>query len=331
MHVHTRAGRSGGVSGSGNRRHVACALGLGVTLSLLLCGLGGVGSPAWAAEPGPKPTNPMLAPDAPAKPTRAAAASSGRSAESSAMRAAALSAPDPIKMPMPGTGPAWDYRGDSGPQAWSSLGSEYALCGSGVSQSPVDLSRTYNGPDPRIQFNYKPSHLKITNTGHTLQVTYDPGSFIKIDDRTYDLQSFHFHLPSEHTVKGQPYDMELHLVHRSAEGAVVVVAVFLQRGDVNEGLTEMWEHLPTLPGEERTYQTVMVNAATLLPSNPAYYLYNGSLTEPPCTEGVRWSVMATPVQASDAQVLTFKRLFPMNARPVQPLHDRFLINVTGGR
>ncbi len=228
-------------------------------------------------------------------------------------------------------GPHWDYLGENGPQYWANLAPEFALCSTGQNQSPIDIRRVYSGAEPRIQFNYRPSKLHVVNNGHTIQVNTDPGSFIRIDDRTFELQQFHFHTPSEHTVNGQAYDMEIHFVHKSAEGALAVVGVFMKRGAVNEGLQEVWEHLPGLPGEERSYQTVLVNAADLLPSAQAYYLYSGSLTTPPCSEGVRWNVMLAPVEISDAQVASFKRLFPLNARPVQPLRERFVINVTGAK
>lgn len=227
--------------------------------------------------------------------------------------------------------PHWDYRGETGPLAWGNLSPEFALCGTGQNQSPIDVQRVYTGSEPRLKFDYHPSKLRIVNNGHTIQVNYEPGSFVRIEKRSYELLQFHFHLPSEHTLKGQPFDMELHLVHRSAEGALAVVAVYIQRGAVNEGLQEVWEHLPGMAGEERGYQTVMVNAADLLPQNPSYYLYSGSLTTPPCSEGVRWNVMATPIEFSEAQYVTFKRLYAFNARPVQPLRERFVIQVTGGR
>jgi carbonic anhydrase len=265
--------------------------------------------PAFAAEP---------AKGAMGKPVSAPAASSG-----APVSAANYPAP-------PSAGPPhWDYKGDDGPQNWGSLAPEYALCGTGLQQSPIDIQRVYTGSDPRIQFNYKPSRLRVVNNGHTIQVNYDPGSSIKIDDHTYELLQFHFHTPSEHKLNGQTFDMELHFVHKSAEGTLAVVGVFLQRGAVNEALQDLWEHLPSLAGEERSYQTVMINAADLLPSTATYYLYSGSLTTPPCTEGVRWNVIASPLPISDAQVTTFKRLFPFNARPVQPLNDRFVINVVG--
>ena len=235
--------------------------------------------------------------------------------------------------PQPGLSgaPHWAYLGENGPKEWGVISPEFALCGTGQNQSPIDVQRVYSGAEPRIQFNYRPSKLRIVNNGHTIQINTDPGSFIKIDERTFDLVQFHFHTPSEHTVKGQAYDMEVHFVHKSAEGVLAVVGVLMKRGAVNEGLQDVWEHLPSLPGEERSYQTVTVNPAELLPPSQAYYLYSGSLTTPPCSEGVRWNLMLTPIEISDAQAGAFKRLFPLNARPVQPLRERFVINVTGAK
>jgi len=293
-------------------------------LAMLALGL------AWLAPAGPLGAEAGQAagtPDSsavPAKPpprseTKKAPAKSGQPAAQGHERAAA------------GGAPHWEYVGEVGPVAWGSLAPEFAVCGTGQNQSPIDLQRVYTGSEPRLQFDYRPSKLRIVNNGHTIQVNYDPGSFLRIDKRSYELVQFHFHLPSEHTLKGQPFDMELHLVHKNAEGILAVVGVFLQRGAVSEGLQEVWEHLPGMAGEERSYQTVMVNAADLLPGNASYFLYSGSLTTPPCSEGVRWHVMATPLEFSEAQYIAFKRLFALNARPVQPLRERFVIQVTGGR
>ncbi len=296
-----------------------------VALAILALGLGWVTPAGWVHAEAERPSSAKDGNLPPAKPTPRSDAKivSTQSAKSAAQTHEPQAGP--------GSAPHWDYRGENGPSAWGSLAPEFALCSAGQNQSPIDVRRVYTGNEPHLQFSYRPSKLRIVNNGHTIQVNYDPGSFLKIDNRAYELVQFHFHLPSEHTVKGQPFDMEMHLVHRSAEGALAVVGVLMQRGSVSEGLQEVWEHLPGMAGEERSYQTVMVNAADLLPQNPSYYLYSGSLTTPPCSEGVRWQVLATPIEISEAQYVTFKRLFTLNARPVQPVRERFVIQVTSGR
>jgi carbonic anhydrase len=218
----------------------------------------------------------------------------------------------------------WGYEGSTGPAKWASLESEYATCGTGKTQSPIDIqdSAAKKSDLPPIAFDYKPSPLKIIDNGHTIQVNYAPGSSITVQGKQYELVQFHFHRPSEEKINGRPYDMVAHLVHKDRDGNLAVVAVLLKIGGANKLIQTLWDALPRKKNEEEV-KSVEVNVSDLLPANKsAYYTFTGSLTTPPCSEGVTWFVLKSPMVISEQQVLRFARLYSMNARPTQPLNGR---------
>jgi carbonic anhydrase len=217
--------------------------------------------------------------------------------------------------------PHWTYSGEEGPEAWGDLATEYALCKTGKSQSPIDFTYavTHSGG---ITMSYQPTHVNMVNNGHTIQVNYDPGSYMELDGVRYDLLQFHFHAPSEHTENGTTATMELHLVHKSAEGNLAVVGLMLDAGADNAVLAKFWDKIPTKP--EAITLTDTINIAEALPTASPYYSYSGSLTTPPCSEGVKWTVLDDRGQVSPAQVQSFMTIIGMDARPVQPLNDRVL-------
>jgi len=219
----------------------------------------------------------------------------------------------------------WSYSGRTGPAKWAALESDYSACGIGKLQSPIDIrdSVARKGALPAIVFDYKPSPLKIVDNGHTIQVDYAPGSFITVEDKRYELVQFHFHKPSEEKINGKGAAMVAHLVHRNADGNLAVVAVLLKTGHVNKLVETLWKNLPPEKERETAVEGIQVNAADLLPATTAaYYTFTGSLTTPPCTEGVTWFVLKTPASVSNSEVARFAQLYPMNARPTQPLNGR---------
>jgi carbonic anhydrase len=221
----------------------------------------------------------------------------------------------------------WGYAGDTGPERWGDLAPEYAACKTGKSQSPIDIREAVPADLEAIAFRYVPSPLNIVDNGHTIQVTVAPGSGITLGDKRYELLQFHFHRPSEEKVNGRGYDMVAHLVHRDAEGRLAVVAVLLTEGAGHPLIRILWNNLPAAKGKEQAVPTVRIDPGGLLPSDRAYYTYPGSLTTPPCTEGVTWIVLRMPVQISRGQIERFGRIYPLNARPVQPLNGR-VVKVT---
>jgi carbonic anhydrase len=170
----------------------------------------------------------------------------------------------------------------------------------------------------------KDSKRKSYN-GHTIQVNYDEGSSITYNETTYQLVQFHFHHPSEHTVNGEPAAMEIHFVHKDAAGNLAVVGVLLVEGEAdNQAYASVFTHLPAEESEPQT-SDIKVNAADMLPESRTFYTYTGSLTTPPCTQGVRWLLLTEPIELSAAQLAAFNAIFEHNARPVQPLNDRDLL------
>lgn len=226
-----------------------------------------------------------------------------------------------------GHGAHWEYKGETGPEKWGDLAEEFAVCKTGKSQSPVDLKAGIDAELPKLKFDYQAVPLKVLNNGHTIQMDQKGAGKAKIDGKDYDLLQFHFHAPSEHTVDGKVYPMEVHLVHKNAEGRLAVVGIMIKEGKENAALKAAWDNMPEKGGEEKTVSGAKINPTDLLPKGGQdFHRYAGSLTTPPCSEGVLWTVLKDPIEMSAAQIDKFKTVVHENARPVQPLHDRFLLD-----
>jgi carbonic anhydrase len=219
----------------------------------------------------------------------------------------------------------WGYNGAEGPSHWAELNPEFALCGSGHQQSPIDIRNVRKADLPPIRMDYKPSPLHIIDNGHTIMINYAPGSFIRVGGKRYALKQFHFHRPSEERIHGKAYDMSLHLVHADEQGNLAVVAVLLKRGADNPLVHELWSDLPKEKEHEEQLDNIQINAKSLLPSDLDYYTFPGSLTTPPCTENVTWFVLEHPVTLSAAEIQRFEKLYRHNARPTEPLYDRVVM------
>jgi carbonic anhydrase len=226
----------------------------------------------------------------------------------------------PVFVLADGIQPHWGYGGAANPTAWGKLRSEFSKCESGIEQSPIDIKGAVKGSATPITFNYKSSPLVVVNNGHTIQANYAPGSSISIDGEKYALLQFHFHIPSEHQIAGKASPMEVHLVHRNAAGKLAVVGVMINKGEENPLISKVWQAIP--PFDKKTIENTTIDAANLLPPNKSYYSYEGSLTTPPCSEGVKWHLFTTSISLSDRQINTFKKLYQVDARPIQPIGDR---------
>jgi len=223
----------------------------------------------------------------------------------------------------------WTYEGPRGAEHWSELDPDYAPCNTGKEQSPIDIRATEKARLPALQFEYTRSPLKyLINNGKTIRVNYhdrkDAGSFLVVGTKRYRLTQFHFHRPSEESVHGTSYDMVAHLMHEAHDHAAAGVAVFLETGASNLTVQQLWNHMPITEGAEQEIPGVTIDPSGLLPRNTGYYMYVGSLTAPPCTEGVTWFVLKTPVEVSTDQIAAFAKLYPHNVRPAQPLNGRIV-------
>lgn len=220
-------------------------------------------------------------------------------------------------------GAAWDYTGDTGPDNWAKLSPEYSSC-AGSNQSPINMAGFVDAKLEPIVFTYDAGSSDILNNGHTVQVNTLPGSTITVDGIAFELKQFHFHVPSENQIHGKSYPMEGHLVHADKNGNLAVVAVMVEEGKANDALAKAWAQLPEKG--EKFALTSDISPLEILPSDRDYYRFNGSLTTPPCSEGVRWLVMKQPITASKEQIDQFLQVIHHpNNRPVQAVNARSVL------
>lgn len=234
------------------------------------------------------------------------------------------SAPAAHAAPAPHKDIHWSYEGEGAPVNWSKLKADYATCASGQRQSPIAIedNDTLKGPAEAIQFSYTPSKGTVLNNGHTIQVNVYGENSLTVRGSTYQLVQFHFHHPSEERINGQSYPMVGHFVHRNELGQLAVLAVLLEAGEPNPLIQKVWTHMPLDVNDSVRMPPDLIQVGEILPKDQRYYQYIGSLTTPPCTEGVLWLILKQPVSISREQLRLFGQLYTNNARPVQPLHNR---------
>lgn len=222
----------------------------------------------------------------------------------------------------------WGYFGEGGPQHWGDLSADYATCKTGRNQSPVDLrDKTALGVQglPGLDIAYREVPLKIINNGHSIQINFPLGSYIKVGGHRFELLQYHFHTPSEHHKEGFAYPMEMHLVHKDGDGNLAVLGILFQEGEENPYLNGLLKRLPKVMGKQEIHNDLKLNPAHFIPPNPEFYKYSGSLTTPPCSEGVYWMVFKHPIEASAEQIQQMNELMGENARPVQPKFARSIL------
>jgi len=217
----------------------------------------------------------------------------------------------------------WSYDGEGGPARWGKIDPSNAKCETGERQSPIDIRDGIRVELDPVAFDYKPVRFNVVDNGHTIQVNLGAGNSISILGRRYDLVQFHFHKPSEERINGVGYDMVAHLVHKDMDGKLVVVSLLIQQGKANSLVQTIWNNMP-LEKNETVAPPGTIDMNQLLPVNRQYYTYMGSLTTPPCTEGVLWVVYKEPIELSQEQIGIFSRMYPMNARPVQSAAGRLI-------
>ena len=249
----------------------------------------------------------------------AAAAKAKKEASAKAAKAEALAKAPPPRA----NGTHWTYEGELGPANWGRINADWAKCGTGNRQSPIDIRDGMKVELEQIAFDYHPSSFNVTDNGKTVQVMVGGGNFITVGNRMYELIQFHFHRPSEERINGKGYEMVVHLVHKDAEGRIAMLALLLERGKPQPVIQTVWNNLPLEKYDTAAPSTVL-DPMDLLPGRRDYYTFMGSMTTPPCQEGVLWIVMKEPVQASPQQMALFSRLYPLNARPVQPSAGRII-------
>jgi len=225
----------------------------------------------------------------------------------------------------------WGYTGKQGPQFWGTLSPKYHLAKDGKQQSPIDIQTkdAITESLPPLTFKYRKERVSAVNNGHSIQHNEQPGSFLHVGDHRYSLEQYHVHVPSEHTIDGKHADMEMHFVHKSSSGKVAVVAVMVNADSKNPVDLPAYKELPTQKGERVVADQVSRNAIDFIPKDHSYLRYMGSFTTPPCTEGIRWFMMKTPISITPAVLAEVKGIIGGNNRPVQKLNDRQVF-VTAG-
>ena len=220
----------------------------------------------------------------------------------------------------------WGYTGHEGPDNWGTLSEKYTMCSKGKNQSPINITSSLDANLDAIDFNYKTSPVKILNNGHTVQVNIDKGSYIKLGESRYELIQYHFHTPSENNIEGESFPLEAHFVHADKDGNLAVVGVMFKEGKENKQLSELWGKMPMKAGKNHSLTTEAKDINKLLPNSKEYYRFNGSLTTPPCSEGVKWMVLAKPLTISKEQVKKFSHaVHGHNNRPIQDINARVIL------
>ena len=235
-------------------------------------------------------------------------------------------------MTLASEGSPWSYKGETGPEHWGLLSEDYVLCCKGTKQSPIDINNILVSDIDDLGFNYLPSNINILNNGHTVQINYDSGSSITIGNKEYQLLQFHFHTPSEHTIAGKLADAEVHFVHAHKTDAgqteLVVIGVMVYEGEENSAFKDIIANLPKQAGGKFSIEA-SVNADNLMHSNRQAYCYEGSLTTPPCTEGVNWNIMVESISMSRKQLDALNIVLHNNNRPLQALNGRKIYKESG--
>ncbi len=217
---------------------------------------------------------------------------------------------------------SWGYTGTTAAIHWGDLSSEFATCKTGKEQSPIDIIPMVDIAQSEIQFDYHTSPMTILNNGHTVQVNFDKGSSIAFKGKTFNLLQVHFHTPSENFLMGESYPLEAHFVHASDAGDLAVVAVLINEGQASDFVQKVVDHMPSSKSEAKTIEGVTVNGLNFIPSQDGHLGFKGSLTTPPCTEGVQWLMMKAQTTASKAQIDALNSVMQENNRPVQSLNGR---------
>ncbi|MDO9392411.1 MAG: carbonic anhydrase family protein [Methylotenera sp.] len=274
---------------------------------------------------------------APAKPEAAKAATpEAKAEEKPASPTVKLPAAKPVSAKVsnaskPGNGkssehkPHWTYAGKEGPESWGKLSPEFITCDVGRNQSPINIEETARASLKPLKAIQKFAAKDIVNNGHTVQINFKEGNMLALDNAAFQMKQVHFHSPSENTIRGKSFPLEAHFVHADSKGNLAVIGVMYTEGKANVALAKLWEQLPNEAGEPVELKNRVI-PSDLIPENRGYYRFSGSLTTPPCSEGVRWLLIKTPSTASKEQIEAFKRAVNHdNNRPVQPLNGRLIV------
>ena len=220
----------------------------------------------------------------------------------------------------------WGYDGQEKPENWGKLSPEYSTCENGKNQSPINIEHAFKTNHPELSLIFNSSKQEMINNGHTIQINVSGENSLTLDDEVFTLQQFHFHTPSENEINGKHYPIEAHFVYKNQNGDLAVMALMFNEGKTNLELEKAWHQMPTAVNKSLILDNA-INIKALLPNVLDYYRFSGSLTTPPCTEGVRWIVLEHESYASKVQIEKFHSIMQHdNNRPIQPLNGRIIVD-----
>jgi carbonic anhydrase len=225
---------------------------------------------------------------------------------------------------------SWGYEGGTGPLHWGEMEQDHEkhlMCREGVRQSPIDFNHVPGLKLDRLHSHYSKTPINLINNSHTILLKYEQGSYVEWEGEKFELIQVHFHHPSEHTVNGKVFPMEIHFMHKSGDHEYIVIGVFAEYGKPNNTIQKLWDHIPIKVDKEFLVKNHFINAETLFPSVKDYFMYNGSLTTPPCSENVTWFLFEEPKELSQKQVEHFQKFIDHNARPVQKQNHRIVVKL----
>lgn len=220
---------------------------------------------------------------------------------------------------------AWSYDGKEGPEHWGKLSEDFAMCSAGSTQSPIDIMDSLDANLKPLKLLQKFPAKEVLQTNHSIQLNFRDGNIVAIDNITFKLKQANFHTPSEHSIQGKSFPLEAQFLHTDVKGSTAIVAVLFREGKPNPALDKLLKQLPNESNKAVTLKSRLL-ASEMMPSNQDYYRFSGSLTTPPCTEGVRWIVIKTPMTASKEQIEALTALTQNNNRPLQPLNGRLIVD-----
>lgn len=220
----------------------------------------------------------------------------------------------------------WKYKGKNGPEFWGELSPDYANCKAGRNQSPIDIAKTtITAANKSLKTFQRFPAKDIRHNGHTIQASFKPGNMMAVDGVMYQMKEVQFHAPSEHMIDGKAYPLEAHFLHADPKDNLAVLAVMFEEGAESKSLAKLWKQMPKRKSSPKKLKTKVL-ASDLIPMKKQFYRFSGSLTTPPCSEGVIWVVMKVPMTASKSQIDAFKKIIGHgNNRPIQPLNGRIVI------
>lgn len=219
----------------------------------------------------------------------------------------------------------WGYQGNEGPAQWGMLSPDYVMCERGRNQSPINIEGALDAPLTPLIVDYSAFGKNIVNNGHAIQVNFNPGNTLILDGGRFEMAQVHFHTPAENRIEGKSYPLEAHFVHADERGNLAVIGVMFTEGRANAGLAALLPRMPEAPGDPIGLNAD-IKPTDLMPKSLSYYRYSGSLTTPPCAEGVRWLILKMPVAASRAQIEAFEKIMKHETnRPIQPLNGRIVV------